>query len=310
MNLRQLQHFVLVAQERNFRRASERANLSQPALSHSIKALERDLGVQLFERTKHSVKLTAVGETVLKRAQSVLFEAENLTEEVGNLKSGEAGHLRVGLVPTYAYSFGGKAIAQWMADRPDVSVEAVYNSSQVLSGLLQEEELDFFVCDTRHVPSSPEIEVEPFGEFGGGLFCRKDHPVLASDTRDRTALFQYGFASVKMPEIMRLALAAEFGADGSNKPFLALECDAITVLRQAVLATDLIWLANRFNVAEDVAAGRLVEIETKLELRVHWAIARKRGRVLPPAAFPLMELMKSLPIAAMEAVEGAHGDVP
>lgn len=301
MNLRQLQHFVLVAQERNFRRASERANLSQPALSHSIKALEEQLDVQLFERTKHSVKLTATGETILKRAQRVLLEAENLSEEVRHLKTGDAGHLRVGLVPTYAYSFGGPAIAKWMAERPDVTVEAIYQSSQVLSGLLQEEELDFFVCDTRHVQPGPDIEVEPFGVFDGGLFCRADHPIAGQRVTNKASLFQFGFASVKMPETMRRALAVEFAADGSNRPFLALECDAITVLRQAVLATDLIWLANRFNVADDLAVGRMFEIHTDLQLRVHWGIARKRHRVLAPAAFPLMELMKRLPVDAANA---------
>lgn len=309
MNLRQLLHFTLVAQERNFRRASERANLSQPALSHSIKALEQDLGVQLFERTKHSVKLTPVGETVLKRAQRVLFETDNLAEEVSNLKSGEAGHLRVGLVPTYAYSFGGEAIARWMADRPEVTVEAVYHSTQILWGLLQEEELDFFICDTRHVPPSPEIEVEPFGVFGVGLYCRKGHPVLELDVIDRSVLLEFGFAGVKMPETMRRSLAVAFDADGSKKSVIKLECDAITVLRRAVLSSDLIWLANKFNASEDVAAGRLVEIETDLDLQVHWAIARKRGRVLSPAAFPLMELMRTLPIEALKAVDGAHGDV-
>lgn len=296
MNLRQLQHFVLVAEERNFRRASERAHLSQPALSHSIKALEETMDIQLFERTKHSVTLTAVGETLLKRARRVLFEAQNMSEELQLLKSGDAGHLRIGLVPTYAYSFGGAAIAEWMSERPGVSVEAVYQSSMNLAQMLEEEELDFFVCDTRQIHSNADVEVTKIGDFGGGMFCRAGHPVLNKTEPSPEELLEYGFASVRMPVTFRDEMAALFNADGRNRPFLSLECDAITVLRDTVMATNLIWLANRFNVVDDVAAGVLCEIPFETPMRIHWGIARKRDRVLPPTAYPLIELLTNLPV--------------
>lgn len=298
MNLRQLQHFILVAEERNFRRASERAHLSQPALSHSIKALEDTMDVQLFERTKHSVTLTAMGETLLKRARRILFETQNMTEELQLLKNGDAGHLRIGLVPTYAYSFGGAAIAAWMSERPGVSVEAVYQTSSSLAEMLAEEELDFFVCDTRQIRSNADIEVTQIGVFGGGMFCRAGHPVLARTDPKPEQLLEYGFASVRMPVAFRDEMAAAFNADGRNRPFLSLECDAITVLRDSVLATNLIWLANRFNVTDDVAAGILCEIPFETPLRIHWGIARKRDRVLPPTAYPLIELLTELPLRA------------
>lgn len=295
MNLRQLQHFILVAEERNFRRASERANLSQPALSHSIKALEEVLGVQLFQRTKHSVSLTAMGDTLLKRARRVLLETQNMEDELGFLKSGAAGHLRIGLVPTYAYSFGGKAIAEWMAGRPGVSVEAVYQTSSNLAAMLEAEEIDLFVCDMRQVRSNAEIEVTPIGVFDGGMFCRSGHPILAREAPRREELIDYGFASVRMPQALRDEMSAAFGADGRNKPFLALECDAISVLRTAVLATDLIWLANRFNVIDDLEQGRLCEVPYDTALRIHWGIARQRDRFLAPAAHALVDILRALP---------------
>ena len=69
MRLKQLQHFVLLAQERNFHKAAARAYLSQPALSHSIKALENSLDAQLFDRDRKQVSLTGFGEILLVRAK-------------------------------------------------------------------------------------------------------------------------------------------------------------------------------------------------------------------------------------------------
>ena len=295
MNLRQLQHFLLVAEERNFRRAAERAFLSQPALSHSIKALEERFDVQLFVRTRHSVSLTAVGETLLQYARKILDETQNFDDVVRYLKTGEAGHLRIGLVPTFAYSFGGRAISEWMAARPNVSLDVIYQTSQHLVSMLEQEEIDFFICDARQIRSSPEIDITPIGEYVGGLYCRKGHPILAQPTPTREDLLAYRFACVRVPAIMRDELASAFGAEGHDRPIVALECDSISVLRTTVLATDLIWISNKFVVANDISDGRLVEIASDFSYRIHWGIAKRRDRVLPPAALPLMKAFSELP---------------
>jgi len=299
MNLRQFQHFLLVAEERSFRRAAERAHITQPALSNSIKSLENRLGVQLLERTRHAVSLSAVGETLLPHARKILADTQNFDDMVRYLKIGDAADLRIGLVPTYAYSFGGEAISRWMAKRPKSRIEVVYQTTQHLALMLEREEIDFFICDTRQVRSNPEVEVTPIGEFTGGLFCRTGHPVLERKPASRKDLLTYGFACVRVPHAMRDELAAAFSVDGSREPFLALECDAVTVLRTAVLGTDLIWLANRFNVQQDVDAGHLVEVPSDFEFRIQWGIARRRDRVLPPAAVPLMDILAELPRGAL-----------
>lgn len=82
MKLRHLRYFVTIAEERHFRRAADRLNVSQPPLSKQIKELEEELGVQLFERNNRKVALTDEGELFLRRARAILENVEDARTEM------------------------------------------------------------------------------------------------------------------------------------------------------------------------------------------------------------------------------------
>ncbi len=100
MTLAELRYLVAVAKERNFRSAAEKVFVSQPALSIAIAKLEEELGVQLFERGRRGVTLTAVGERVLVQANRVLDEVARIKEIVAAGRDQLAGALRVGVIYT------------------------------------------------------------------------------------------------------------------------------------------------------------------------------------------------------------------
>jgi len=76
--LRRLQYFLAVAQERNFTRAAERLHVAQPALSRQVRLLEQELGVQLLHRTTHAFALTEAGAYLLERGPALLGAADEL----------------------------------------------------------------------------------------------------------------------------------------------------------------------------------------------------------------------------------------
>jgi len=98
VELRHLRYFVTVADELHFRRAAERLHISQPPLSQQIRALERELGVQLLERNRRSVKLTAAGAVLLRDAREILASVDAAAETARSVARGEAGRLALGFV--------------------------------------------------------------------------------------------------------------------------------------------------------------------------------------------------------------------
>jgi DNA-binding transcriptional LysR family regulator len=96
VELRQVRYFVVVAEELHFGRAAERLLIAGPSLSQQIKALERDLGVQLFHRDRRSVTLTPAGAFLLPYARALLDGAEDLRNRAGRISGSES--VRLGYV--------------------------------------------------------------------------------------------------------------------------------------------------------------------------------------------------------------------
>ncbi|HEX9619819.1 MAG TPA: LysR substrate-binding domain-containing protein [Polyangiaceae bacterium] len=98
--LRQLQYVAAVAERKSFRRAAEDCHVAQPSLSAQVAQVEEALGVQLFERDKRRVALTAAGLALLGRARALLVGADELVDAARTLADPFAGTLRIGVIPT------------------------------------------------------------------------------------------------------------------------------------------------------------------------------------------------------------------
>src|SRR5688500_9024956 len=122
MDVRQLRHFAAVAQTLHFGRAAERLNMTQPPLSQSIQALERELGAPLFVRTKRSVALTPFGEQWLVHVRTVLGDLAALPDIARRLRDGEAGPLELSFVSTADYSVLPDLVRRYAALYPAVRV--------------------------------------------------------------------------------------------------------------------------------------------------------------------------------------------
>lgn len=103
MDIRQLNYFIAVAEERHFGRAAKRLHMAQPPLSQQIRQLEEQLGVQLLNRTTRRVDLTAAGEELLNRGRHIVNAMETLQADVYQVGQGAAGVLRVGFSGSSTY---------------------------------------------------------------------------------------------------------------------------------------------------------------------------------------------------------------
>jgi DNA-binding transcriptional LysR family regulator len=100
MELRHLRYFIAVAEEGHITRAAERLGMQQPPLSQQIKAIERELGVQLFYRKPRGVELTAPGRALLDDARAILSQLDRAFDTTRRTARGEQGRICVGVTPT------------------------------------------------------------------------------------------------------------------------------------------------------------------------------------------------------------------
>jgi DNA-binding transcriptional LysR family regulator len=121
MELRQLEYFVAVAEERNFTRAAERLHVAQPAVSAQIQRLERELGQPLFDRTRRVVRLTAAGEAALPYARAALGAAADVADAVAEVTDLIRGSVRIGTVTSHNVDLPG-LLADLHARHPGVEI--------------------------------------------------------------------------------------------------------------------------------------------------------------------------------------------
>jgi DNA-binding transcriptional LysR family regulator len=136
IDFRRLYYFVVVAEELHFTRAAERLHIAQPPLSYQIQQLERDLGVQLFERTRRSVQLTEAGELLLASAHRIFGQLEQTVNAVHRVGHGEVGFLTVGFVPSASNSILPMILRVFVQRFPGVQLLLKeMNPDQIVRGL-------------------------------------------------------------------------------------------------------------------------------------------------------------------------------
>ncbi|MFK4583753.1 LysR family transcriptional regulator [Bradyrhizobium ottawaense] len=142
IDLRLFRQYVAVAEELNFRRAAERLHIAQPPLSQAIKRLEEELGVQLLERDRHSVRRTAAGEMFLIEARQALAQASRAIAAARRAGAGEVGQLRVAFVGSATYSFLPSVIRAFRALHPSVDLELTEGSSIEIAAAVEADKVD------------------------------------------------------------------------------------------------------------------------------------------------------------------------
>ena len=125
MNLRYLQTFVSIVDAGNMARASARLNVSQPAASRQVLALEAELGVRLFDRIGRRLRLTSQGEELLRQSRRLLMEADVLSAQARALKGGQTGILRVGATPMVIEHTLSQFLGKYQLRHPGVEVHFV-----------------------------------------------------------------------------------------------------------------------------------------------------------------------------------------
>lgn len=143
MELRTLRYFLAVAREKNMTEAANVLHVTQPTLSRQIADLERELGVELFERTNRSCVLTGDGMRLRQRAEEILALVDQTESEMGDQELGIAGNIRIGAGETQAMSYVLDTFAALRRDYPAVTIELYTGNADATEERLERGLLDF-----------------------------------------------------------------------------------------------------------------------------------------------------------------------
>jgi DNA-binding transcriptional LysR family regulator len=130
IDARRLRYFVAVAEEQHFSRAAERLGISQPPLTEHVRALERELGTALFQRTTRSVTLTEDGHNFLPHARRILADIDRCGEVIRDARWKKMRTLRVGMLHAYAYTFLPELLSTWARSAPDIRLSLLEHATQ------------------------------------------------------------------------------------------------------------------------------------------------------------------------------------
>jgi LysR family transcriptional regulator, transcription activator of glutamate synthase operon len=160
MELRQLRYVEAVARHRHFTRAAEELHVAQSALSHQVRRLEAELGVDLFERTSRRVGTTEAGEAVARRARRVLAEVEGVRDDVDELEGLVRGRIAIGALLPAGEIDVPLLLSRFREAHPGIDVRLREGTLGDMLGYLAEEEVDaaFAMLDVEP-PEGCAVEV-------------------------------------------------------------------------------------------------------------------------------------------------------
>lgn len=142
ISFKQLSYALAAAETLHFKKAAEKCNISQSALSTALNQLEEQLGVQIFERDNKKVLITPIGREVLDRAQDIVLQMHSLERLSEGLKEPLSFPLSVGVIPTIAPYLLPKMFPLLREQHPQAELKIVEEQSQVLVDMVRKGELD------------------------------------------------------------------------------------------------------------------------------------------------------------------------
>ena len=286
MDLRRWTHVVAVADRRSFVRAAEQVHLSQPALTRSVQAAESELGLRLFDRGTGEVTVTPAGEFVIARARRLIFDSRCLARDVELFRNRGLGDTAFGVGPFPAATFLPPLLARLRREHPGVNLRVEINNWQLLLQRLLEEDIEFFVADTRDLPPHPLVQIDALRREPGGFYVRAGHPLPRRKSVTLQQIHAHGIASVRLPDDVRALLVRLLGAPGADDVKLALECDDLDLLKTVALQSDAVLAAPHAAVVRELAARtlRALQVSGLPEVAAQMGVVRLRGRTPSPMA--------------------------
>ena len=185
MKLTHLRDVLAVAESGSIRAAGRQLGSTQPAITRSIREIEHELGVSLFERHAKGVRLTDMGRAFVRRAAAVQQEVRRAREEIEQLKGGVTGEVSVALSTATIMSIMPRAMREFRRHYPDAIVKVHESFFQPIEKELLNGRIDLYVGPLDSIRSAPQFAVEQLFDNHRLIVGRRGHPLAAATRQAR-----------------------------------------------------------------------------------------------------------------------------
>lgn len=291
IGLRDLEYFVVLAEHRHVGRAAEALGLSQPALSRSLRRLERAMDTMLVTRTPKGVEVTTVGAAFLSRVEKLQLSVHDIAREVEDLTKGRAGELRVGANSIAVEHLLPAAMSNVFRIAPKLEIKIVVGSNDTLIPGLRSGRLDVVVSGAA--ASDPDLSHVHLWDDEYHVYAGAKHRLVS---RKQLHIADVAAEKWAMPPDAppTLWLRQTFQDHGFSPPRVMLETTALSLRLKAIASSDLLDFLPEVAAREAMLAGLAVKLHVK---DLSWsrplvASYRTHG-YLSPAARMFIDILKA-----------------
>ena len=282
-------YVVALARHGHFGEAAEHLNITQSALSQGIAALERQLGVRLFDRDRNGVRITAAGRLVVERAEALLTGEAELRREIDLLRGLDTGIVSVGAGPHAGDLFVAPSLARLAAAYPGLQVRVSTGYFQEIFDLVLKGTIEVGVSDIAAWRSESRLEFTSLGRHPIVLACRPGHPLAGRRGVTLPEAWSYPLAAPLLTGAVAGAVPARCAAgrrDEATGHFIPAFCtESVPVALAVARSSDAIFAGPMALIRPDLDAGRLVTVDVSLAaIDLEYGAYTLRGRTLSPAA--------------------------
>jgi LysR family transcriptional regulator of abg operon len=291
MKLSHIRDLIAIADCGSLRAAAQKLGLAQPALTRSIHEIERELGVDLFERQTRGMRLTPFGEVFLRRMRSIQSELQRSRDEIDQLRGLAVGHVSVGLSIASTIVLLPDSLAPFRRKFPDVRLKIVEGLFPGLRRQITDGDLDFYVGPVIEHPIPREFAVEALFENERIVLGRRGHPLRSAAT----------LLELKNAQWIGLAIATDrgeelgpiFQASGLPPPVIVIETGSALTTIMIAANSDLLALLPRQYLKHPGVTELLEPIRVREKLTAPTiCLVRRSNLPLTPAAEFLSDLIR------------------
>ncbi len=291
MKLHQLQAALRVAEKGSLRAAARELGMSQPALTHNIGELERELDAALFERRSHGMTPTPVGQLFLHRAKVIISESRRAREEVAQFLGSDHGEVVVGLSIVAHLALLPMALPLFEQRFPRVRLRVIEASFPAVESRLRDGSVDFFIGPAPDAGLSREFALDKLFDNTRLVYARRGHPL--AHARSLAELSEARWITTGATDDAEAKLVEVFARHGLPAPRVVAQAESMLSALMMVMSSDALAISLRQYNEFPLTRSALQVIEVREALPApRVVIIRRTALPLTPAAEYLADMFR------------------